>query len=89
MTKTFKIVGEQGLHARLATLLVNKAVKYKSNLFLECNGVKVDMKSIMGVMSLGVYCGEVVTIYAEGEDELLALEGITELLILNKLGREL
>lgn len=88
MERKYKITAESGLHARPATLLVNVAVRYKSELILESNGKQVNMKSIMGVMSLGVYCGEVVTIYAEGEDEADALNGITNLFISNQLGRE-
>lgn len=89
MEKRFKITAENGLHARPATLLVNQAVKYKSELILEVNGKQVNMKSIMGVMSLGVYCGETIVVYANGADAEEALNGILTLLVNNKLGREI
>ncbi len=79
MEKKFKIISETGLHARPATVLVNCAVKYKSEFILESNGKQVNLKSIMGVMSLGVYCGEIISIYATGIDEEEALEGLANL----------
>ncbi len=89
MEKKYKITSETGLHARPATLLVNTAVKYKSELILEASGKQVNMKSIMGVMSLGVYCGETVVVYADGPDAEEALNGISTLFIAQQLGREL
>lgn len=89
MEKRFKITAETGLHARPATILVNYAVRYKSDLTLEANGKEVNLKSIMGVMSLGVYCGEVITIQAKGEDEEKALEGLADCFVIQKLGLEI
>lgn len=72
----FNITAETGIHARPATMLVQTAGKYSSDINLEFNGKSVNLKSIMGVMSLGVGQGSDVTITADGEDEEEAIEGI-------------
>ena len=78
--RTFDIVDETGIHARPATILVQTATRFESDIELEYNNKKVNLKSIMGVMSLGVGKGAEVTIYTDGEDEAEALEKITEAL---------
>ena len=72
----FHIIAETGIHARPATMLVQTAGRYSSDITLEYNGKSVNLKSIMGVMSLGVGQGADITITASGEDEAEALEGI-------------
>ena len=57
------------LHARPATILVNHASKFTSNIILVYNDKEVNLESIMGVMSLGVPTKATVTIVAEGDDE--------------------
>lgn len=79
-TKSFLIIDETGIHARPATILVQTATKFDSDIELEYNSKKVNLKSIMGVMSLGVGKGAEVTIYAEGKDEAEAIEAISETL---------
>ncbi|WP_186576418.1 phosphocarrier protein HPr [Aquibacillus kalidii] len=74
----FTITDETGIHARPATLLVNKAGQYESQVELHYNGKAVNLKSIMGVMSLGVPKGAEITITVEGTDEEQALEGIAD-----------
>ncbi|MFK3587243.1 MULTISPECIES: phosphocarrier protein HPr [Lactobacillus] len=76
--KEFHITAETGIHARPATLLVQAASKFGSDINLEYNGKSVNLKSIMGVMSLGVGQGADVTISAEGDDEKEALAAIAE-----------
>ncbi|WP_449539828.1 phosphocarrier protein HPr [Ferdinandcohnia sp. Marseille-Q9671] len=76
--KTFKITSESGIHARPATILVQAAGQYNSDIHLEYNGKSVNLKSIMGVMSLGVGQGAEVKIVAEGSDEDAALAALTE-----------
>lgn len=71
---------EVGLHARPAALFVQTANKFLSDIYIELNGRKVNGKSIMGVMSLGVFQGEEITIIARGEDEKEAVEELAELL---------
>ncbi len=79
-TKSFLIIDETGIHARPATILVQTATKFESDIELEYNSKKVNLKSIMGVMSLGVGKGAEVTIYADGKDEAEAIEAISETL---------
>ncbi|WP_018921656.1 phosphocarrier protein HPr [Salsuginibacillus kocurii] len=76
--KNFKITSETGIHARPATQLVNKAGQFSSDVTLEYNGKSVNLKSIMGVMSLGVGQGAEVTITVEGNDEEEAIAAIEE-----------
>lgn len=78
--KKFKIIAETGIHARPATLLVQTASKYEADIQLEYKGKKVNLKSIMGVMSLGIGQGAEITISADGGDEELAVESLAELL---------
>ena len=79
-SKDFHIVAETGIHARPATLLVQTASKFNSDINLEYKGKSVNLKSIMGVMSLGVGQGAEVTITVDGQDEAEAMEGIVETL---------
>ncbi|GGH80926.1 phosphocarrier protein [Pullulanibacillus pueri] len=74
--KAFKITNETGLHARPATVLVNQANQYQADLQLHYKDKTVNLKSIMGVMSLGVAKGAEIEVSAEGSDAKEALEGI-------------
>ena len=76
--RDFHIIAETGIHARPATLLVQAASKFGSDVNLEYNGKSVNLKSIMGVMSLGVGQNADVTITAEGDDEKDALDAIAK-----------
>ncbi|KIH69853.1 MULTISPECIES: phosphocarrier protein HPr [Salinicoccus] len=78
--KSYLITDETGIHARPATILVQTASKFDSDIQLEYNSKKVNLKSIMGVMSLGVGKDSEVSVYAEGKDETEAIEAITETL---------
>lgn len=76
--REFHIVAETGIHARPAILLVQAASKFNSDINLEYNGKSVNLKSIMGVMSLGVGQGADVTITADGDDAKEAIEAIAD-----------
>lgn len=76
--REYHVVAETGIHARPATLLVQAASKFASNINLEYKGRAVNLKSIMGVMSLGVGQGADVVITAEGADEVEAMAAIDE-----------
>ncbi|RLQ97083.1 phosphocarrier protein HPr [Falsibacillus albus] len=78
--KQFTVKAETGIHARPATLLVQTASKFNSEVHLEFKGKKVNLKSIMGVMSLGVGKDAEITIIAEGNDEQDALNSLEETL---------
>ena len=72
--KEFHVIAETGIHARPATLLVQAASKFNSDVTLEYNGKSVNLKSIMGVMSLGVGQNADVVISADGADEAEAIK---------------
>jgi len=76
MEKKFTIIDEMGLHARPATVLVNTAGKFASDITLDYNGKSVNLKSIMGVMSLGVPHNAEILISANGEDAAEALAAL-------------
>ncbi len=76
--REFHIIAETGIHARPATILVQAASKFNSDINLEYNGKSVNLKSIMGVMSLGVGQGADVTITADGDDAKEAIEAIAD-----------
>ena len=76
--REFHIIAETGIHARPATLLVQAASKFNSDINVEYNGKSVNLKSIMGVMSLGVGQGADVTITADGDDAKEAIEAIAD-----------
>lgn len=76
--REFRIVSETGIHARPATLLVQSASAFSSDITLEYQEKSVNLKSIMGVMSLGVGQSADVTITADGEDEKEAMAAISE-----------
>lgn len=78
--KQFKVVSETGIHARPATLLVQTASRFNSDINLEYKGKKVNLKSIMGVMSLGIGQGGEIKIIAEGSDADEALRSLAETL---------
>jgi phosphocarrier protein HPr len=80
-SKQFHVVAETGIHARPATLLVQTASKFTSEINLEYKGKSVNLKSIMGVMSLGVGQGADVTVSAEGADADEALATIGETMV--------
>lgn len=80
VTKEAKVKSTTGLHARPATLLVKKASGFKSDITLECNGKKANIKSLIGVLSLGVTKDSVVKVTASGDDETLAAEEIAKLI---------
>lgn len=76
--REFHIIAETGIHARPATLLVQTASKFNSDINLEYNGKSVNLKSIMGVMSLGVGQGADVTVTADGDDAKEAIDAIAD-----------
>ena len=83
--KEFKYIikDEMGIHARPAGELVKVAAKYPCEIKIEKDGRSVDAKRIMGIMSLGVKCGEEITVTVEGEDEDTAVEKMKDFMEAN------
>ncbi|WP_175639254.1 phosphocarrier protein HPr [Metabacillus schmidteae] len=84
--KVYKIISDSGIHARPATLLVNMVTPYSSDVLIEYKGKQIDLKSILGVMSLGIPEGETIKIIAQGDDEEQVLANIDEMMKIEGLG---
>ncbi|WP_426349356.1 HPr family phosphocarrier protein [Alloiococcus sp. CFN-8] len=80
VSKDVVVNNSTGLHARPATLLVKKASSFKSDVSIEFNGKKANVKSLIGVLSLGVTKDSKITVMASGDDETLAVEEIVKLI---------
>ncbi len=80
MQKQITIQLENGLEARPVAMLVQVASQYDSTIYIETEGKRVNAKSIMGMMSLGMANGEALNVSADGADEQAAMNGIEEYL---------
>ena len=69
-----------GLHARPATFFVQKANSYKCSIWVEKEDCRVNAKSLLGILSLGIAKGMTITLIADGADEALAVEGLVNLI---------
>lgn len=78
--KDIRINLESGLEARPVALLVQEASKYESKIYIQSGDKRVNAKSIMGMMSLGLDNGEEMEVSAEGADEQAAVEDIEQFL---------
>ncbi|WP_313801396.1 phosphocarrier protein HPr [Cytobacillus sp.] len=78
--KQFTVTADTGIHARPATLLVQTASKFNADIQLEYKGKTVNLKSIMGVMSLGISQGGEIKISADGSDEQEAIASLEDTL---------
>ena len=78
--KAIQIKLETGLEARPVAMLVQVASQFESTVYINVDDRKVNAKSIMGMMSLGLAIGEQVTVTAEGKDEEAAIDEIEKFL---------
>ena len=76
ITTQLEIINKLGLHARASTKLTQTASRFNSEIWIERNGRRVNAKSIMGVMMLAAAKGSIVTLEANGEDEIQAIEAL-------------
>lgn len=88
MKKEFIITDPVGLHARPATLLVNEVSKYASEAKIIVSGKEANLKSIMGVMSLGIANGAEFEIEIVGTDAEEAMQAICDVINDGKVGEE-
>lgn len=79
ISRNITIQNNVGLHARPATFFIQKANSYKSSIWVEKDDRRVNAKSLLGVLSLGVTRGMQITLMADGQDEVEALNGLEEL----------
>lgn len=80
VTKSMTIELQTGLEARPVAVLVQVASQFESSIYVEHDNMKVNAKSIMGMMTLGLSAGTEVTVSAEGDDEVDAISKIEEYL---------
>lgn len=80
LTKEILVRCESGLHNRQATYFVQKANEYECNIWLEIGNRKMNAKSLLGIMSLGIVTGSTVTLVATGSDAEAAVTALETLL---------
>ncbi len=81
MTVKEAVVNNQvGLYARPATFFIQKANEFKSSIWMEKDERRVNAKSLLGVLSLGVVQGTTINLIADGVDEVEAVDSLVELL---------
>ena len=78
-TQEITVQNEVGLHARPATYFIQKANEFKSGIWVEKEERRVNAKSLLGVLSLGIMGGTDIRIIADGSDEEEAVEGLVAL----------
>ncbi len=78
--KELQLTGQERLQSRPAALLVQEACRYASRILIEQGGKTVNVKSMMGVLSLGVPTGGEMALVADGEDEQAAMAALEPLL---------
>ena len=79
VTLEVTINNEVGLHARPATFFIQKANEFKSGIWVEKDERRVNAKSLLGVLSLGITKGTTITLLADGSDEKEAVAALSEL----------
>ena len=77
--KEVLVQNKAGLHARPATFFIQKANEYKSTIWVEKEERRVNAKSLLGVLSLGMIGGTTIKVIADGSDETEAVEGLVSL----------
>ena len=80
LSREITIVNDVGLHARPATFFIQKANTYKASIWIEKDDRRVNAKSLLGVLSLGIVKGMTITLIADGPDEETALSGLSALI---------
>ena len=79
ISRSVTITNSVGLHARPATFFIQKANSYKSSIWVEKEDCRVNAKSLLGVLSLGIVKGMSITLIADGPDEAVAIDGLCAL----------
>jgi phosphocarrier protein len=78
--RTFTILNTLGLHARAAAQLVQAANRYRCEIQVEKDGMQVNGKSIMGVLTLAAAKGTQIIVSCEGQDEVAAMEALAKVI---------
>lgn len=77
--KEVEVKNQVGLHARPATFFIQKANEFKSSIWVEKEDRRVNAKSLLGILSLGIIGGTTIKIISDGDDEVEAVEGLIAL----------
>jgi phosphocarrier protein HPr len=85
--KSFEVKNKLGIHARVAAKLVAASSRFKSRIFLECDGQEVNGKSLLGILTLACSRGGFITVKVEGSDAVEALAAL-ECLFAEKFGED-
>lgn len=80
VSKEIVVRCESGLHNRQATYFVQKANEFESSVWVECGSRKMNAKSLLGIMALGIVTGATVVLSASGADEEAAVSALETLL---------
>ncbi|MGN1059151.1 MAG: HPr family phosphocarrier protein [Clostridia bacterium] len=80
LSREVVVQNQVGLHARPATFFIQKSNEFKSGIWVEKNDRRVNAKSLLGVLSLGITKGTKITVIADGADEQEALEALSVLI---------
>lgn len=80
VVKDVAIENQVGLHARPATFFIQKANEYKASIWVEKEERRVNAKSLLGVLSLGIVGGTTIRLIADGSDEQQAVDGLVKLI---------
>ncbi len=80
VSRSVTIKNNVGLHARPATFFIQKANTYKCSIWVEKEDCRVNAKSLLGVLSLGIGKGTTITLIADGAEEADAVSGLAELI---------
>ena len=78
--KDITVENQVGLHARPATFFIQKANEFKASIWVEKDERRVNAKSLLGVLSLGIVGGTTIRLIADGSDEQQAIEGLVKLI---------
>ncbi|MCD8055718.1 MAG: HPr family phosphocarrier protein [Clostridiales bacterium] len=80
ISRSVRVENNMGLHARPATYFIQKTNSYQSSIWIECEGGRVNAKSLLGVLSLGINQGMEISLIADGDDEEEAVTGLASLI---------
>ena len=78
ISKTLTVVNPSGLHLRPAGVLSQTAMKFNSDITIECGEKKIVAKSVLNVMAAGIKCGTEITLICDGEDEQAAMDTLSQ-----------
>ncbi len=79
-SKTVTVQNAIGLHARPVSFFIQKANSFRSSIWVELGSRRMNAKSLLGILSMGIGCGTTITLLADGPDEDEALDALVDLI---------